>query len=252
MIITTDKQAEALGYPDPKENTHGEAPPAYAPAGPATSPGSPSTSSSPGIQATNNVYISRHHGTIKGTFCIDPSLYIPPELLAQSAGEWNLDLEAHHGSVEADVSLSPIRSAETLKQASLRLKSQHGGIKLVLHDVENRPPFRLQATSAFGTITLVIPRSFSGPITTTTVHGSVKLSESVNAAMTMFGEVDGTRRCFLGDFSRWQGRSKDSEDTSDEIVVESRYGGLKLQYEGEAVSVTRRARGGILSSIFGF
>lgn len=63
-------------------------------------------------------------------------------------------------------------------------------------------PFSLAARSHNGSITLAIPRTFTGPITLITSRGgsqTSQLSPDVRARAVVFSDVDGRRACFVGD-----------------------------------------------------
>jgi hypothetical protein len=75
---------------------------------------------------------------VKGSFVIDPSIYIPithrPPLQKRETeeGRKNLRLESHHGSVEADILLVDDRSEEgsssSVKRITVQLSTHHGSI----------------------------------------------------------------------------------------------------------------------------
>ena len=87
-----------------------------------------------------------------------------------------------------------------------------------------------------------------GPLVLTVTHGSIKFSDALSADLTTFGEADGTRRCFLGDFSGWRvGGWK-----GDEVVVEAAHGSVKVAWEDDVVGASVKGRTGFLNKVFGF
>ncbi|KAF9041507.1 hypothetical protein BJ165DRAFT_1350161, partial [Panaeolus papilionaceus] len=101
-----------------------------------------------------------------------------------------------------------------------------------------------------GDIKLYLPRSFHGPIIIAHRHGLVRFSDALAQDLTTFGEVDGVRRCFLGDFS--SGLGTESGWTGDELLVEVRHANVKLQYCDDAPKTAVKSRPTFLNRIFGF
>jgi hypothetical protein len=86
------------------------------------------------------------------------------------------------------------------------------------------------ANGSNGSVHIRIPRSFQGPITATAHSGSVIFSEQITANLTTFDGVDSTRRSFVGDLSQWTDNWQ-----GDEVVAETRNGGVKVQYDDEVI-----------------
>ena len=109
--------------------------------------------------------------------------------------------------------------------------------------------FVLHAQSNNGEMRLHIPRNFHGPIIITYRHGSVRFSDDINRYLTTFGEIDHTRRCFLGDFSQWS----DAGDgwTGDELTVDVKHGNVKIHYDDDVVGSLVKTRPTLLNRIFG-
>jgi hypothetical protein len=93
-----------------------------------------------------------------------------------------------------------------------------------------------------------LPRTFHGPLVLTVTHGSVKFSDALSRHLTTFGEADGTRRCFVGDFSGWRAGGW----KGDEVVVEASHGSVKVVWEDDAVAASVKGRSGFLNKVFGF
>jgi len=230
-------------------------------------------------KTVNYVSITRTHSSVKEKFILDPSLFIPlflrPPLTPGETEEnrKNLKLESTHGHVHADVTL--VEKVENIdevsskrnKRVTMYMKSTHGGINAKIvrsfvisrtdcdilwlqHGPPNRMPFILHASAVNGEVRLHIPRTFHGPIVVSHRHGHVRFSEGISQNLTTFGEVDNTRRCFLGDFSRWS----DAREgwTRDEMLVDVRHGNVKIQYDDDAVGSPVKTRPTLLNRIFGF
>ncbi|PPR05487.1 hypothetical protein CVT26_009054 [Gymnopilus dilepis] len=261
MILLDDKQVEALEarrQAEEQDQLNQEPPPTYASLQTAQS------SSEIVAKTVNFVSISRVHHSVKETLILDPSLFVPiflrPPLLPDETEETrkNLRLESTHGHVYADVTLIPARddsadaagSSKRNKRVVMHMKSTHGGITAKIHGRPGRSSFVLHAQALNGEIRLHIPSTFHGPVIVSHRHGFVRFSEAISRNLTTFGEVDSTRRCFLGDFSRWS----EAGDgwTGDELVVEVRHGNVKIHYDDDAVGSPVKTRPTLLNRIFGF
>ncbi|KAF8908550.1 hypothetical protein CPB84DRAFT_162980 [Gymnopilus junonius] len=259
MILVDDKQVEALEARRQAEEQEqlNEPPPTYA------SLQSASSSAEVVAKTVNYVSITRVHNSVKETLIIDPSLFVPmflrPPLLPGETEETrkNLRLESTHGHVYADVTLvakddnaNDTDTPKKNKRVVINMKSTHGGITAKIHGRPGRSSFVLHAQAVNGEIRLHIPSSFHGPVIVSHRHGFVRFSDAISRNLTTFGEVDSTRRCFLGDFSRWS----ESGDgwAGDELVVEVRHGNVKIHYDDDAVGSPVKTRPTLLNRIFGF
>ncbi|KAF4616815.1 hypothetical protein D9613_008363 [Agrocybe pediades] len=255
MILVDDKQVEALeARRQAEEQENQEPPPTY-------SSIQSQESSALVVKTANYVSITRTHSSVKEKLVIDPSLFIPMFLRpALTAGETeetrkNLKLESVHGHVHADIGLvdkveNEASSSKTNKRVTMLIKSTHGGIITKIYGSPNRMSFVLHVQASSGDVRLHIPRTFHGPIIVSHRHGSVRFSDGINQYLTTFGEVDNTRRCFLGDFSRWSDAGEGW--TGDELVVDVRHGNVKIQYDDDAVGTPVKTRPTLLNRIFGF
>jgi len=253
MILVDDKQIEALESRRlAEEQVHREPPPTYASLQQASS----SNQSLPsGGNPTNFLSVTRLHESLRENVTIDPTLYVPAFLLPPLSPDETLEarkhlrLESTHGSISAHVKIVPNFGDEKCK-VRMFMRSTHGGISARIHGQEPRYPFQLIAHSANGNITLRLPRSFQGPIMISLRHGSVKFSDGINQSLTTFGEANYVRHCFVGDFSRWADSRNDWN--GDEIVIEAKHGGVRIQYEDDAPGSMVRARPSLLNRVFGF
>ncbi|KAH9477575.1 hypothetical protein JR316_0009797 [Psilocybe cubensis] len=245
MILLDDKQVEALEarrIAEEQEQANQEPPPTYA-----SLQSSPSSSALV-AKTVNYVAITRTHASVKEILILDPSVFVPvflrPPLAPGETEETrkNLRLEATHGHVHADITLvgnddNPNESSSKRnKRVLMSMKSTHGGI--------------VAKVAVNGDIRLHLPRTFHGPLIVSHRHGLVRFSDAVNRNLTTFGEVDSTRRCFLGDFSRWSDAGNGWP--GDELVVEVRHGNVKIHYDDDAVGSTVKSRPTLLNRIFGF
>lgn len=81
-------------------------------------------------------------------------------------------------------------------------------------------------------------------------HGFVKFSDAINQHITTFGEVDNTRRCFLGDFSQWSDAGEGW--TGDELTADVKHGNIKIHYDDDTAEFPTKTRPTLLNRIFGF
>lgn len=255
MILVDDKQIEALeARRVAEEQLSQEPPPTYASL-------QPSSSAASVVKTTNYVSITRTHSSVRETLIIDPSLFIPlflrPQLSSGEAEETrkNVKLESTHGHVNADITLvdntnTEIHSSKMNSKVTMQLRSTHGGITAKIHGELNRPSFVLYAQSINGEIRLHIPRNFHGPIFVTYRHGFARFSDAINRHLTTFGEIDHTRRCFLGDFSQWTDTAEGW--TGDELTVDVKHGNVKIHYDDDALGSPVKTRPTLFNRIFGF
>jgi len=254
MILVDDKQVEALEARRlAEEQQNQEPPPTYASL-------QPSSSATSVVRTANYVSITRTHSSVRETLIIDPSLFIPPFLRPPlSSGETeetrnNLRLESTHGHVSADITLAEntnteIRSSQKINRVKMLMRSTHGGITAKIHGQLNRFSFVFYAQSVNGDMRLHVPRNFHGPIFVTYRHGFVKFSDAISRHLTTFGEVDNTRRCFLGDFSRWTDIGEGW--TGDELTVDVKHGNVKIHYDDDAIGSPVKTQPTLLNRIFG-
>lgn len=73
-----------------------------------------------------------------------------------------------------------------------------------------------------------------------TSHGHHKFSEDISSQLTTFGDIKGTLKCFVGDFSVL---SDDAEWEGDEVVLETSNSSIKILYEDEPGELLRSKSG---------
>jgi hypothetical protein len=189
----------------------------------------------------NNLSLSRPNSAIRGTYAIDPDMYIPTSLLPPlGRGETekdrkNLKLESSNGLIDVEVFLLGQRPSDGVKasrRTTIDIKSSNGAITVKLNaPATPRKPFQLSAHTHNGSVTIHLPRSFSGLLTTTATHGSINLSDSLMEHVTTFSEINSTKRCFVGDLSEWA----EGEEvwTGDEVNLVTNSGRVKVMYTDE-------------------
>ncbi|KDQ34174.1 hypothetical protein PLEOSDRAFT_1061732, partial [Pleurotus ostreatus PC15] len=98
------------------------------------------------------------------------------------------------------------------------------------------PKFHLTATTSTGNIYIHVPRSFHGPISASTTHGSIQFSDGLRRNATTFADGQ-KKKCFVGDFAGYPDGDGD-DDTErkeewDELSIETQYGVVKVYYADE-------------------
>ncbi|KAF8918864.1 hypothetical protein CPB85DRAFT_1279114 [Mucidula mucida] len=181
------------------------------------------------LRPTNFVYVNRSNSSIKETCAINSALEIPQSLLPPlEAGETvrkNVSMISKNGSVNGTIHL-----LEGGLRADLLLRSQNGSVEArVYRTSRSDPSFRLDVSSQNGGVRVYIPRDFQGPIAITHGNGSVKLSDQVAAATSAFTDVNKVTRCFIGDLRLW----KEGDWDGDELIAESRNGGIRVYFNDE-------------------
>ncbi|KIM56677.1 hypothetical protein SCLCIDRAFT_131939, partial [Scleroderma citrinum Foug A] len=207
---------------------------------------------------TNFLCVDQRNGAIKGTYIIDPSLQIPeshlppPVKTGEGGAEGerkNLYLHTRDGSVDVDVWLvgHKSRSKESTKRTTLYVSSNDGAITTKIQAIDNIDPFFLNIFTKDGKITVLLPRSFHGPITMTSGDGSCTLSNDMLKTSTHLGVADRTTRYFVGQYALssmqnvWEG---------DEVKVETRDGKIKVRYIDEVVQSSSSSSWCIFSRLF--
>jgi hypothetical protein len=239
--------------------------------------------SAPAAKSANFISIVRIHGTIKGTYAIDPQLTIPTYLLPpvgegeSEASRKNMVLEARYGSIDVDIVLVGDKSQlddqkrdYNKKRTTLAMESSYGAVtaKVVstfhalipslLTFLQRKSSacstaFHLTAVSNHGSVTVYLPRSFQGLLKLSTIHGAIVLSDRLQEHTTTFNEVNSTRNCFVGDFSGWVESEAEGQGewNGDEVDLSAKHGRLKVSYVDELEKAGESSKGKFFSRIFG-
>ncbi|KAG6830227.1 hypothetical protein H0H92_001667 [Tricholoma furcatifolium] len=246
-----------------------DAPPTYTTAPPALNDAAPSGSSLSSaiapveqstLRPTNNVSICRKHGSVKGSWLVDPVLRLPsmllPPLLPDETEESrrNINLQSSNGEVYADITLAPVDwsvdKKGPKKRTTIYAKASNGSVKLKLHAPKSalRLPFQLKIDASNGSVQIYIPRSFNGLLSLKLSNGSTKFSTQLSNNLTTFSDVDKIHKCFIGDFSTIV---EGEEWSGDEIIVEAGNGSLKMWYDDEANQTEGRRPQNFFERLFG-
>ncbi|KAG1871468.1 hypothetical protein F4604DRAFT_814524 [Suillus subluteus] len=272
MIVSlqdsTDKTSSELqALPDTENELAGEAPPpsyydntsdqdAIAGASSSSIPPQPTYKSKP----TNYLHLFNENNSINGEYVIDPGMNIPTSLLPplrpeeSEADRKNLSLRSTNGSVTGEIWLLGTRGAQlfdsktSTKRTILGIDSKHGSVTARVHTIQGAAPFLLTISANNGSVTVYLPRSFSGFLLLTTSHGSVFLSDTLSQNCTHLSQVDLTRRYFVGDLSTVD----DSDWTGDELRVEAKHGNIRIKYVEEHTNANNTSKGGLLNRLFGW
>ncbi|KAH7909844.1 hypothetical protein BJ138DRAFT_181534 [Hygrophoropsis aurantiaca] len=213
--------------------------------------GPPSTA-----QPTNFLSLSERDAHIRGCYTIDPLMRVPASLLAPLKPEMseedrhNLDLRTKDGNIDAEIWLVG-RKPEDLptvskKRTTLYLYSKDGNVQAKVNTVGIIAPFSLDILARDGRVTVLLPRSFHGPLLLTCRSGnSVILSESIQEKCTPLSTVQRTRRFFVGDTAVASGDDWDG----DELKIEARDGKIRVRYLDE---IDTAAKSGFLSRMLSY
>ncbi|KAJ6595712.1 hypothetical protein DFH09DRAFT_1135385 [Mycena vulgaris] len=177
------------------------------------------------ITAANFISISRRLGEVNDTFVLDPTLRVPHVMRALN-DKVHLSLSAFMGEVIAEVY---IVGSEALQDGKTRMEvtSTLGTVKLQLHAPEPRAPLYVSVSARLGEASLLLPRSFRGPLRVLLTLGEVEMSAALRAATTTFGDS----RMFVGPWT--EGELEQGVWAGDEAVVDSKLGGVYVGYEVE-------------------
>ena len=92
---------------------------------------------------------------------------------------------------------------------------------------------------------MALPRTFQGPMTIYSRHGSVKFSDDVSERMGQCNEVDNTRRCFVGDLSLLN--DNDGSWKGDEVNIRNKHSNVKVRFVDELEPEIPTGKAGLIS-----
>ncbi|KAJ7889953.1 hypothetical protein B0H14DRAFT_2691384 [Mycena olivaceomarginata] len=200
MIVPQDTPKSARLAAE-SESTATESPPAYEP---------PLFIAPTDIKPANYISLTPRFNGVKGTFVLDPTLRLPPSM------------QPHSDKLHLGISASLPSGSKTRMEVS----SKMGSTKLVLHAPECRAPLTVNVDSRLGESTLLLPRSFRGPIRLSNTLGEITLSAALRAATVSFGD-----RMFIGEWKEEEVKQK--VWPGDELVVNSLLGSIYVGYNDE-------------------
>jgi DUF4097 and DUF4098 domain-containing protein YvlB len=197
--------------------------------------------------------VFRKDGSIKGTWAIDSSLQVPGDLLApieDGAERHNLSLQTKDGAVSATVALlSP-----GPERASILLDTKDGSVKFTLVRVvlqqgagtltltlagyqisrKNDQPFIAQLKTKDGSISIEIPRSFTGPLRFSSHSGKHEFSKETREHLRIYSSecsfLGPMKESGFSNFETWKG---------DQIDATTLDGKIKVKYYGEVEPDTK-------------
>ncbi|KIJ42407.1 hypothetical protein M422DRAFT_31345 [Sphaerobolus stellatus SS14] len=200
---------------------------------------------------TNFLTIERKNDSVKGTHAINPTLPPPPGSVISTDSDGknlNLNFASTNGSINAVVEI--IKGVDNKGPAHLQAESKNGSVALVIHDAQQNR-FRLRVASANGSITLRIPQTYTGTISTKMKNGSLKFDSKLQTNLHTFSVVGEESRFFLGDYIS-AGYENDETWLMDHIRVEAHNGGVKIAFIEEDGGKGKEACGkGFFSRLLG-
>jgi len=202
---------------------------------------------------SNFASFSQKHKSVKGTYILDPSQEVPsdwlPPLPEGETEKTRSNFHAHsvHGSVTSDLYLLNKPILRDRKKVLLSVSSKHSPVSMSIHRDGPSPPFVLKASSKHASVTVKIPRSFKGSVTAIINHGRVSMSDAVSAQASVFSDVNGVKRFFVGDLNTR------NEAADDEMFLENVHGSIKISFDDEdhMPGVAVKSAKGIFSRMFG-
>ncbi|KAL1681072.1 hypothetical protein EV122DRAFT_206471 [Schizophyllum commune] len=205
---------------------------------------SPSTSAnaSSSLPPSKFVSVTRRNNAITGTWTIDPTL---PSLPGVAQPTSDVYIQSTNGRIAAEVTVVPHATKDTARKTRMDLKTTNGAVKLTVHAPERykRTPLYLAEHTTNGAVTLILPRSFVGPLTASTTNGRVKLSDGIVRSARDVQEGQRETKCMIG---MGNGAGKDGM-VLDEAIIRTTNGGVNVAFDDEEVPAAK----GFLNKLFG-
>ncbi|KAH8806634.1 hypothetical protein DL96DRAFT_1631257 [Flagelloscypha sp. PMI_526] len=165
------------------------------------------------VQPCNLLHFSTGKYSMEHKFIVDPNLSIPPSLLPPlregetDAMRANLSLHSKHSHICSEAWIVPGPSHPTHPPSSevvrITAKASHH-ISLLLHNDAHTIPLRISCKSSHSRIKVFLPKTFVGTVNASTKHGKVHFSPAILAKGTLLGNIDKTKRIFVGDLSLYE------------------------------------------------
>jgi len=205
------------------------------------------------VKPSNFLSFTQKHNSVKGTFVLDPSLEIPsdwlPPLPEEETEETrsNLYAKSEHGNVTLELYLLDRPILKSQKKVLMNTLSTYGSASVHIHREGPSPPFALNANAPRGNVTVRIPRSYKGSITASTKYGRVSMSDGVSGQASVFSDLQGVKRVFVGDITAR------SDQTDDAMVLDTEHGCVRISFEDEDFGGIRMPKSvtGLFSRLFG-
>ncbi|KAI5899026.1 uncharacterized protein SCHCODRAFT_02603973 [Schizophyllum commune H4-8] len=200
------------------------------------------TSASSSIPPSKFVSVTRKNNAITGTWAIDPTL---PSLPGVAQPMSDVYIQSMNGRIAAEVTVVAHAARDITQKTKMDLKTTNGAVKLTVHAPERykRTPLYLAEHTTNGAVTLILPRSFVGPLTASTTNGRVKLSDGIARSARDVQEGQRETKCMIG---MGNGAGKDGLSL-DEAIIETTNGGVNVAFDDEEVPSAK----GFLTKLFG-
>ncbi|KAF9065334.1 hypothetical protein BDP27DRAFT_1424893 [Rhodocollybia butyracea] len=180
-------------------------------------------------------YSPKKNNAIEGTYILDPSLEIPSAWLPPLPEEEtegtrsNFYAKSEFGRVTSELYLLDRPILRRRKKVLLNISSPCWTTRVHIHREGPSPPFTLHShsTSLLGDITVKIPRSFKGSITAGTKHGRVLMSDAISNQASVFSDLLGVKRLYVGDIAAI------NDEIDDAMVLDNERGCARISFEDE-------------------
>lgn len=232
MVVVIDDKSEftsnlSANPPTTESSSSGDFsspdPPPYETVGSSTSP-------TPNRKATNHLEISQYLAPISGEWKIDTRLRIPKygRGAVSPDDQPNLSLKTQIGTISASIELvgGPER-ARLVNITSLGTIS----VRIINPTAQK---IDLVCQTSTGTVTVYLPRSFTGPLTLKSDLGTRSFSNAIENNTTIFSTRSGVTHGFIGDYERsGYGQDDGKGWKGDQLFVQSSLGTVTLYYIDE-------------------
>ncbi|KZS91107.1 hypothetical protein SISNIDRAFT_414427, partial [Sistotremastrum niveocremeum HHB9708] len=198
---------------------------------------------------TNYLVIERVMTSIQGSWRIDTSKRMPSALFPKpeegAKPKPHLSLQTVGAKINAHIEL--VADGRTQPRAIMRVSTVTGSIEIATSTLGQK--FSLHCQGVNGSMTVLLPRSFAGPINTQKVMGKVKLSPEIQPLTFTFSERGDNGKYFLGDYESCGYGEEDTKTwDGDELSLETVNGDLSVWYVDEE---RPQAKKGFWKAVFG-
>lgn len=237
--------------PNRSAPAHEEPPPEYTPTDVAGSSAGHVDGPPPDFPLSSNwLFIRQSNRAIKQKFSLDPLLSMPecmlPPLDPSDEVRPNLKVQTSNASLNLSVYVygdQPVKSGNRPRmQLDPNQKRPHtiligrtsnAAVTLKLHEcpLHSRSPLDINLTTSCAPVTLYLPRSFHGPLFTTTSYATTTFSPGLQRNLVTFMDVDGAKTSFVGDYTQW---THGQPWAGDNATITTTYAKIKVAYMDEA------------------
>ncbi|KAL7412613.1 hypothetical protein BDY24DRAFT_392091 [Mrakia frigida] len=227
----------------------------FSPRSEPTSTSAPSTFPPQLLTASRSSHINLYsnHSAVSTTHIIDlnrpvPTVALPAVTSEEERGDSQLIgggsklgnrpngfFWSHHSSCKVVLGVQGTEGMESRERVSVVAGSQHGKVFVEVLSLPSSssatlPALSLHLSCTHSLVTLLLPRSFHGPLTHSTTHGAIKISTELQKVYTPMSSELG----FVGHLGGWTGGGSGEDGELDEAKCESKHGGVRIGFEGEA------------------